>query len=164
MKCRFVPRPKLLVVQGAGVRNPACYLLVTTQGKGEVAVSRNSLCQRGAQTLCAASNGTSPPAATMAEWNSNKSRRLNSAKTEVSPQVTVLEMGQWSWAQHQHFELLIPAQILAQLRSVGIFSLTFSPWILQRAGFPCRAAGKLSFISTNITQLGKEICSGFPWI
>lgn len=164
MKCRFVTIPKFLVVQGAGVRNPACHLLVTTQGKEEVAVSRDSLCQRGAQTPCAAADGTSAPAATRAELTCNKSRRLNSSKTEVSPQITVLEMGQWSWAQHQHFELLMPTQILAQLKSVGIFSLTFSPWILQRAGFPCRAAVKLSSISTNITQLCKEICSGFPWI
>lgn len=44
MKCRFVPIPKFLVVQGAGVGNPACYLLVTTQGKGEMAVSRDSMC------------------------------------------------------------------------------------------------------------------------
>lgn len=164
MKYGFVPIPEFLVVQGAGVGNPTCYLLATTHGKGEVAVSRDYLCQTGAQTPCAASDGTSAPAATTAELISNKSSRLNSAKIEVSPQVAVLEVGQWSWAQHQHFELLIPTQILAQLKSVGIFLLTFSPCILERAGFPCRAAGKPSFTSTNITQLCKQICSGFPWI
>lgn len=46
---------------------------------------------------------------------------------------SVLEMEQQSWAHHQRFEPLnplSPTQILAQLKSVGFFSLTFSPCIL----------------------------------